>query len=298
MATNPIYWYVGAGLLFAAILAAVLVFIIRLRSRIVEERDADYWQAENEWLINAFDNFDVGVYGLRGSGKDVIFAHCINLQGKKHYSNIWYNCQTEVRDLKDLNVGGNEYPAFINGTLQRFTPNFDEGFHFYISDAGVYLGCQYNKELNQNYGELPIHIALRRHLYDSHVHTNSQALNRPWDKIREQQGCFIHALGTKIYGDFLLVDAISYTKYESAIECMPPPEKPDKYHDMRFGEILEHRFKVPINSLTYDTRHFKNELFFSAKEVFTERHGRAKIIIRRQSAIATQEAVKKIEKKL
>jgi hypothetical protein len=115
-------------------------------------------------------------------------------------------------------------------------------------------------------------------LYDSHVHTHSQALNRPWDKIREQQGVFIHALGTTSHGDFLIVKAISYTKYESALECLPPPENPDKYHVMRYGEILEHKFMVPIKSLTYDTRHFKTQLLLQNEEENND-NGRATIII-------------------
>ena len=274
--------YGGAGTL-ALILAAVfiiavfIIIIVRARTRGKENRESLYWYYQDEWLKNAFDNFDVAVYGLRGTGKDVIFAHVINLHGRKHYSNIFYNSQTEVRDLKDLNVGGNDYESFINGTTHKFEPNFEEGQHFYISDAGVYLGSQYNRELNQNYGELPIHLALRRHLYDSHIHINSQALNRPWDKIREQLGVFIHCLGTENYGDFLIVSAITYTRYESALECLPPPEKPDKYHTLKYGEITERRFKVPIRSLNYDTRHFKNELLLKPEEI--ESYGRAKIII-------------------
>jgi len=270
------FMYGGGGLALLVLAAVFTVILIRSRSRRKEKRESLYWYYQNEWLKNAFDNFDVAVYGLRGSGKDVIFAHCINLHGRKHYSNLFYNSQTEVRDIRDLNVGGNDYESFINGTTHKFEPNFEEGQHFYISDAGVYLGCQYNRELNQNYGELPIHIALRRHLYDSHVHTNSQALNRPWDKIREQQGVFVHTLGVQNYGDFLIVSAITYTKYESALECLPPPEKPDKYHTLKYGEIVERRFKVPTNSLTYDTRHFKNELLL-LNEV--QENGRAKIII-------------------
>ena len=168
---------------------------------------------------------------------------------------------------------------FISGNIKKFTPNFDEGCHFFISDAGVYLGSQYNRELNDNYGELPIHLALRRHLYDSHVHTNSQALNRPWDKIREQQGMFIHALGVNDYGSELVVRAISYTKYESALECMPPPKKPDKQHVMKYGEILEHKFLIPVKSLTYDTRHFKTILLNIEKGVENENTRAANIII-------------------
>lgn len=267
---DKIYLFIGVGAVSAALIALGIYVVIRLRKNKQEEQSGLYWEYQDRWLLNAFDNFDCAVYGLRGTGKDVIFAHSINLKGGKHYSNIKYNGDTEIRDLKELNVGGNSYEDFINGNIKKFTPNFDENYHFFISDAGVYLGCQYNTELNKNYGELPIHIALRRHLYDSHVHTNSQALNRPWDKIREQQGCFIHALGVLDYGDFLIVKAISYTKYESALDCLPPPNKPDKYHVMKYGEILEHKFRVPVDSLTYDTRHFKTQLLNISKGVENE----------------------------
>ena len=274
---QSMYLYICAGVLLSILLTVAIVIIIRLNASHKEDTDSKYWIFQNEWLSNVFDNFDVAVYGLRGTGKDVLFAHAINLQDKKHYSNIYYNENTEIRDLKELNVGGNSYEDFINGNIEKFEPNFEEGYHFYISDAGVYLGCQYNKELNQNYGELPIHIALRRHLYDSHVHTNSQALNRPWDKIREQQGCFIHCLGTKDYGEYLIVSAISYTKYESALECLPPPEREDKYYTMKYGEITERKFKIAVDSLAYDTRHFKTQLLIQNKEV--KKDERAKIIV-------------------
>ena len=272
-----IFLFIGIGIVAAVVITVIAILITRLMFERQEQEDGLYWIYQDKWLLNAFDNFDTAVYGLRGTGKDVIFAHAINLRGGKHYSNIYYNADTEVRDLKDLNVGGNRYEDFIEGDITPFEPNFEEGYHFFISDAGVYLGCQYNKELNDNYGELPIHLALRRHLYDSHVHTNSQALNRPWDKIREQQGIFIHTLGTVDYGDHLIVTAISYTKYESALECLPPPEQPDKYHVMKYGEILEHKFRVPVDSLSYDTRHFKTKLLIYEKE--EQANERAAVII-------------------
>lgn len=275
---DKIYLFIGVWAVSAPLIALVIFVIVQLCQRKQEEKSNLYWAYQDRWLLNAFDNYDCAVYGFRGTGKDVLFAHAINLKGGKHYSNIYYNSETEVRDLKELNVGGNTYEDFINGNIKKFTANFEDGYHFFISDAGVYLGCQYNKELNQNYGELPIHIALRRHLYDSHVHTNSQALNRPWDKVREQQGCFIHTLGTTDYGDFLIVKAISYTKYESALECLPPPEKQDKFHVMKYGEILEHKFKVPVASLSYDTRHFKT-ILLNKKEEEKQDNERAAIII-------------------
>ena len=252
------------GFLCVALLA---FFLVRLLIRQRKERaDGLYWHYQNMWLYNAFENYDTAVYGFRGTGKDVIFAHAINLQAKPHYSNIWYNEQSKVTELKELHVGGNSYHDFINGNIQKFIPNFEEEQHFYISDAGVYLACQYNKELNTCYGELPIHVALRRHLYNSHVHTNSQALNRVWDKLREQQGCFIHCLKTHDYGAYLVVETITYTHYESALACLPPPEKEDKYHTLKYGEIVERRFRVPKETLLYNSRHFKTILHKGGKE--------------------------------
>ena len=254
-----------------------LIILIKFLLRKKANDEVLYWHYQDQWLVNAFDNNDCAVYGFRGSGKDCLFAHTINLKGEKHYSNIWYNDLTEVRDIKDLHCGGNEYPNFINGNIKPFTPNFEDGYHFFISDAGVYLGCQYNKELNAEFGKLPIHLALRRHLYNSHVHTNSQALNRVWDKLREQQGAFIHCLGTKNYGDYLVVSAISYTNYESALACLPPPKKVDKFSTMKYGEIKEHRFKIPVASLEYNTRHFKTILHTNKEEKL--QYERAKLIV-------------------
>ena len=259
------------------LILATIAFILIKKFLRKKQEDSLYFYYQDLWLVDAFDNYDVAVYGFRGSGKDCIFAHSINLKGAPHYSNIYYNDLTEVRDIKELNVGGNSYEDFINGDIKKFEPNFEEGYHFFISDAGVYLGSQYNKELDSNYGELPIHIALRRHLYDSHVHTNSQALSRVWNKLREQQGLYIHALSAENYGDFLLISAISYTNYESALACLPPPRKPDKFYTMKHGEIVERRFKVPISSLEYNTRHFKSILHIQKEEIL--HNERAKFIV-------------------
>jgi len=278
--TNNVFLFIGLIILVIFIVIAIatgIFFLIKHLLKRKEEKDILYWHYQDLWLLDAFNNNDVAVYGFRGAGKDCLFAHAINLKNEKHYSNIYYNELTEVRDLKDLHVGGNSYEDFIEGKIDKFTPNFEDGAHFFISDAGVYLGCQFNKELNQNFGELPIHIALRRHLYDSHVHTNSQALNRVWDKLREQQSCFIHCLGTVNCGDYLIVSTISYTKYESALACLPPPKNPDKFDILRNGEIVERRFKVPLNALKYDSRHFKSILHHNKEEL--QPHERPKLIV-------------------
>lgn len=143
---DKFYLFIGVGAVSAALIALVVFVIVRLRHSKQEGKSGLYWAYQDRWLLNAFDNYDCAVYGFRGTGKDVLFSHAINLKGGKHYSNIYYNGETEVRDLKDLNVGGNTYEDFINGNIKKFDANFEDGYHFFISDAGVYLGCQYNKE--------------------------------------------------------------------------------------------------------------------------------------------------------
>ena len=154
-------------------------------------------------LLSAFDFGNVLVFGRKRHGKDLIFAHVIALRGEKHYANIPYDNNTEVRALSDLNVGDNTFDDFVNCTVQSFSPTFDEGFDFFISDGGIYLPCQYDKELDKLYPSMPIFFALSGQLYDMNVHLNSQAVDRSWKKLREQADFFIQALRTDLHGDCL-----------------------------------------------------------------------------------------------
>jgi len=256
--------YGGIGLGILALIAVTIVVIKKLKIKKQIEQDGQYWIYQNAWLKNTFSNNDVAVYGFKGNGKDVTFAHVINLIGGRHYSNIFYNHFTELKNIDDLNVGGNTFYDLHGNTLKEFEPNFEDGYHMYISDAGVYLGCQYNQELNKNCAEIPIHLALRRHLYDSHIHTNSQALTRVWDKFREQQSAFIRCLECKRVGEYFYVTAITYTEYESALAKKSPPGRKKEQTEediLRDGEIVKRRFRVPVKSLTYDTREFRKKFF-------------------------------------
>lgn len=277
---NPLYIaiIIAVGVLAAAV---VIYLIVRSRGKKIRgiEIDSDYWTVQYEQLVDLFENENVMVYGKKGSGKDLLFALAVYLRGEKHYSNIYYDENTEIRPLSDLNCGGNTYEDFVSGNVKKFDPVFESGYDFYISDGGIYLGCQYNKELNQKYPEMPVLFALSRHLYDMRIHINSQALNRPWDKLREQQSAFIHTLTTTDCGDCLVVSAISYTRYESALECLPPPQKDDKYETMRFGQIREHKFLIRKEWITYDTRHFRSLLINEENELGGTENARANICI-------------------
>lgn len=232
------------GIATAVLIAVAVTFLsILLKRRVTEWKltEADLW------LLHEFERCNVMVFGKKRQGKDLIFAHVIALRGEKHYANIPYDENTEVITLSDLNVGDNTFEDFINGTVRPFSPRFVEGCDVYVSDCGIYLPCHYNKELNQRYPGMPIFFALSGQLYDLNVHINSQALCRPWDKLREQADSYIQVLRSVLRGDSLYVKILGYDKYRDAENEVNP--------------IAKFTVRVPIAELKYDTRYFREFLF-------------------------------------
>ena len=66
-------------------------------------------------IIKLFENGNVCVTGLRGTGKDMLFANVAVRRKKPYVSNTWYddNCIPFVP--KDFDCGGNTYKNFIDG---------------------------------------------------------------------------------------------------------------------------------------------------------------------------------------
>ncbi len=221
----------------AIVAAAVVVVIVKLRR--VRKLDA-----ADVFLVNEFRRCNVMVFGKKGSGKDVIFAHVIYLRGALHYSNIPYDQNTEVIELHEVNAGGNTFEDCINGTIRPFEPRFEEGCDIYISDAGIYFPNTMDKRLNELYPSMPVMLALSRHLYQNNVHTNCQAFDRPWKKIREQADSYIQVLGTTQRGEILYVKILVYDKYSNAENEINPKYK--------------FTVRVPIYELQYDSRYFRS----------------------------------------
>src|SRR5690606_12577738 len=111
------------------------------------------------------------------------------------------------------------YENFINDNVQQIEKREQlECADIYISDAGIYLPAQYHYLLDKKYKSLPIFYALSRHLYNNNVHVNTQALNRVWDKLREQADSYFKALKTiKIFG-LLFTRVRYYETYQVANE--------------------------------------------------------------------------------
>jgi hypothetical protein len=246
----------------AALGAALsLLLLLRLHKKVVQ------WSKDDKWLADEFRRCNVIVFGKKGSGKDLLFAHVIYLRNELHYSNICYNELTELRSLKDLLLGDNTFIDFVEDSITKSDPIFEEQKDFYISDGGVFLPSQFHREINEIYPSMPIYFALSRHLYNSNVHVNVQHLTRIWDKLREQADSYIRTLKTEDKGDYLIVNAITYDRYESAVSGLLPCN--DKQYQSTNGEITERRFKVFKHELEYDTRYFKG-VFLNAPKTYYE----------------------------
>lgn len=231
------------------IATALFFFFRRIRFvRKLDEADA--------WLLNEFRRCNVMVFGKKGSGKDVIFAHVIALRGEKHYSNIPYDFNTEVIQLIEVAAGDNTFIDCINGTVRPFVPRFDEDCDIYISDAGIYFPNTEYAILDKLYPSMPVLLALSRHLYNNNIHTNCQAFDRPWKKIREQADSYIQVLRTVVRDDCLYVHILGYDKYKNAENETDP--------------TVEYVVRVPVKELMYDSRYFR-KVFFAAEPSAHER---------------------------
>lgn len=138
-----------------------------------------------------FERGNVCVVGLRGRGKDMLFANVSQRRKLPYVSNVDYGGLYAPLDLSLLECGGNNYENFISGEINYYQYPYPKGTDIYISDVGVYFPSQYCNQLNNKYPEIPVFQALSRQLGGCNVHCNVQNLNRAWDKLREQSDDYI-----------------------------------------------------------------------------------------------------------
>lgn len=222
----------------AALIGLVVWLVLHCRRKRLDEADM--------FLVNEFSRCNVMVFGKKGSGKDVLFAHVIALRGEKHYANIPYDQNTEVIELWEVSAGDNTFEDLINGSIRKFDARFDECADIYISDAGIYFPNTTNKVLDDKYPSMPVLFALSRHLYHNNIHTNCQAFGRPWKKIREQADSYIQVLRTVCRGDCLYVRINVYGKESDA--------------ENEKNVTAKYTVRVPIGELQYDSRYFREML--------------------------------------
>lgn len=225
-------------------------------------------------IIRLFKTGNVSVCGLKGAGKDMLFANVVMRRDKPYISNTNYGGDFIKFDPDQLNPR-NTWRSFMTGKLNRYVYPFEDGIDFYIADGGVYMPSQFQGELCKEYGHIPVFMALSRHLGEANVHYNVQNLNRMWDKIREQSDTYIRCCWCKVFFKKLVIQkVIIYEKYESAVNRVPPfrlsrPlinrdrmqrwEIQKSSYDIAHGSVRP-RILIYFNKSNYNTRVFKEML--------------------------------------
>lgn len=225
-------------------------------------------------ILKLFRAGNVCVCGLRGRGKDMLFANVAVRRCLPYVSNTDYGGDCIPFDPLLYDCGGNTYENFLNGDLYHYEFPHADGTDIYIADAGVYFPAQHCKELNKKYAYISTFVALTRQLGQCNMHFNVQNLNRVWDKIREQSDIYIMCNWCKVIGSLVIENVTIYERYESAVDRVPPYRKPKvrMNADRRFTlQMDRHKYRVQhgdikkltliyINKSTYDTRIFKTML--------------------------------------
>lgn len=222
-----------------------------------------------------FETHSCAVSGEKGSGKDVLFGNVIARRKLPYISNTDYGGLHIPFQYKDIDCGGNTYKDFIHGTLKKYTFPYPDKTDIYLADVGIYFPSQYCNELNRDYKQLAVFEAISRHTSNSRFHYNTQALNRCWDKIREQCERYITCLSCHIIGGLVIQRIRIYEKYDSAVAKALPwriklplfaskemklsykLQKQSYYN--QHGNITE-RILVYLNTSKHDTRVFKTML--------------------------------------
>ena len=233
-------------------------------------------------IIKLFKSGNVCVTGLRGTGKDMLFANVIARRKDVYISNMDYKIKKAVHiplQFDKLNVKNN-YSTLISGEIVPYEYPYPENKDIYVSDCGVYFPSQDSGRLDKLYSEFPVFQALSRHLGNCNFHVNAQNLNRVWNKIREQSDIYITCVSCHVIGRIVFQRVLIYDKYESCVNRVQPykhinpplfakSEVKAEYRSR--DEVLYRQFKqdygyvkskilIYRNLSDYDTRLFKKIL--------------------------------------
>lgn len=223
-------------------------------------------------IIKLFEQGNVQLCGLRGTGKDMLFSNVIARRKLPYVSNIDYG-YSFIPYKYDMFAIGNNYKDFIADKLNPYKYPLPDKVDLYLSDCGIYFPSQYCNELNRDFKDLPVYMALSRHLGECNVHCNSQYIGRVWDKIREQGDIYIKTLWCKVLGKLVIQKVRIYEKYESCANNVQPlrlsiPLSADARNRVEIekekflnanGKITT-RLLIYFNKSKYNTRAFKYKL--------------------------------------
>lgn len=227
-------------------------------------------------IIKMFEHGNCCVVGLRGTGKDMLFANVACRRRLPYVSNTDYGGNRYPFEYDKIRCGDNTFNDFITGNLTPYTFPYPDKTDIYLADVGVYFPSQYCGILNNKYSQVSTFMALSRHLGLSNVHFNVQNLNRAWDKLREQSDTYILCRSCKVlFGRYVFQRVTVYDKYDSCVQRVKPfslslpfistrdQRQLRKLEKQRFeqtyGEV-RNMILIYKNLSSYDTRVFKTML--------------------------------------
>lgn len=226
-------------------------------------------------IIKLFEDGNVCVTGLRGKGKDMLMSNVVVRRKLPYVANLDYTDDYIPFNPLDYDCGKNDYRNFINGDIKKYIHPLEDGTDIYISDAGIYFPSHFCSELNRDYKYFPTFFALTRQLGLCNIHINVQALNRCWDKIREQSDTYIRCTYCKVIFGYVLQVVIVYDLYDSCVQRVKPfavstpllanreqrlqIDLERERYAQKFGKV-QRKILIYKNKSSYDTREFKNKL--------------------------------------
>lgn len=235
------------------------------------------------------------IYGGRGKGKGILMQKKAN-SFKKYFSNVPMGGKHLPFNLKEYisSVGNNTIERIINGDIdvvekiEKF-----EGVNILFDDVTLYTPNFVDKLLKEQYPQMPVTLAVNRHLYNHYMIIAVQDADRPYKILRELQTDFsIKALKTNGFGkiwssipilrNFVSVKYRFYEEIRARDEGVLPfkaigainevgktayltsGQATKETHLAKYGRVYHGRIFISKKSIDYDTRYF-HEMFFGKK---------------------------------
>lgn len=82
------------------------------------QKGVKYYELQK--IVKHFENGNVCVVGLKGTGKDVLFGNVVARRAKPYISNTYYTNGLIPFRYEDISVAGNNYKGFIENKLKHY----------------------------------------------------------------------------------------------------------------------------------------------------------------------------------
>lgn len=235
------------------------------------------------------------IYGGRGKGKGLLMQKKANYL-KQYFSNVPMGNNWLDFNFKEYigSLGNNTIEKIINGEIDvvKKLDKF-EGIPILFDDTNLYAPNFEDKLLKGIYPQMPLVLAVNRHLYAHYMIIAVQDPDRPYKVLRELQTDFsMKALGEHGFGkiwssipflrNFVTVKYRFYEEIRARDEGVLPfkavgvvneglkhgfltaGQSTKEAHVAKYGKVYHGRVFMSKNRLYYDTRYF-HKLFFGKK---------------------------------